>query len=1385
MFSRFFIDRPIFATVLSVVITLIGAIALASLPIAQYPRITPPGVAVSISYPGASAQVVADTVGAPIEQQVNGVPGMLYMSSQSANDGTYTLTVTFDVGTDLKTALVMVQNRVTLAMPQLPTEVQNQGITIRKKTPDILMIVNFFSPDGRYDDIYLSNYATIFVKDELLRVDGISDISYQGERDYSIRAWLDPQKLAAHNMTAIDVANAISNQNLDAPAGQIGQSPAPAGQAFQLPIDTLGRLALPEQYENIIVKVGQGRSTQPTNAASSGMSGSGGGGGSGSGGRSSGGSSGGMTAMSPTSATTNLSYNSLAPSDLATSATNTATSSINSTPDPSTSSSSTSSTSTTTTSTTTSTNSATTGGGTTGGGGGTGGGGQGGGGGTTGGGGTGIAGPGASSTLTVTSGTTGSGVLSASSNGRGPGRPSTAIVRLRDVARVEMGAQNYNLSCTFDGKPSVGLGLYQLPGTNALDVGDAVRRKMEELKTRFPEGVDYAIAYDTTPFIRESVEDVVKTLLEAVLLVGVVVLVFLQDWRAMILPMIDVPVSLIGTFAVMAALNYTLNNLTLFGLVLAIGIVVDDAIVVLENIERMIARGYDARTATIKAMDEVTGPIIAVALVLCAVFVPCAFIGGITGLFFRQFAVTISVSTVISAINAITMTPSRAVLLFKTDPGHEGAQVHRHEALPWWIFGLVGGILSFWLGPRYLAARFGLPGLPEAHAGLEPPRLLWWTYAAAWFSPGLVAGCLVGLIVIRPVNVVLGWFFRIFNRAFDGMSSVYGWIVGWSLRLSLIVLLIYCGLLVLTYKVFQRAPTGFIPQQDQGRLIVNIQLPDSSSLQRTQEATAKIVEITSGTEGVDHTVAIAGLSFLLQADSPNFASMFVVLKPFAERQKPHLRDTAIMAKLRKEWAKQVEEAKVTVYGASPVPGLGVAGGFKLIVEDRGDLGLTSLQKQTDAVVAKLRDLPSLSSVATQFRSKTPQIYLDIDRTKVASLGVSLDDVNQTLDMYLGSLYVNSFNAFGRDWQVTIQAEGDFRDRIEDLNLYQVRNNAGQMVPLGTLVKPRDIGGPISVTRYNLYTAASINGNVQNGFSTGDAINEIERLSGETLPLSMKSEWTELMFMQIRAGNTAMYVFLLGIVCVFLALAALYESWSLPMAVILVVPLCLLCSVSGVLLTNRDVNIFVQIGLVVLVGLACKNAILIVEYSRQLHHEGRSVFAATVEASRLRLRPILMTSFAFILGVVPLVIASGAGAEMRRSLGTAVFSGMIGVTAFGIFLTPVFFFVILGLGETRLFEGNVVKWVISCTMGGLVGLAAGFLLAKLGVGRLFWMPPVGAAAGLIVAISALEIRRRMAPPTARQVTPGLNGHAQANGHPAVSNGHLTGITDKHPSGDRPS
>jgi multidrug efflux pump subunit AcrB len=1167
VFSRFFIDRPIFATVISVVITLAGGVAVFTLPVAQYPEVTPPTVQVTALFPGANALTVRDTVAAPIEEQVSGVEGMMYMSSQCTNDGAYNLTVTFKLGMDSDMAQVLVQNRVSLALPVIPALVQNEGISVKKMLPNTLMIVNLISPDNRYDSIFLSNYATIYVKDELGRLPGIAGITYLGQRDYSLRAWLDPDKLATLNLTAMDVVAAIAQQNVQVAAGQIGQPPTMRAQQFQLTINTLGRLTDPDQFADIILKTAQGTPlTQPTSAG-----------------------------------------------------------------------------------------------------------------------------------MTSTAGTNGSTTATAAA------AQATGIVRLRDVVtwtndnpprpRVELGSQQYDQSCTLDGRPSVALSLFQLPGSNALDTANGVYAKMRELKTRFPDGLDYKIVYDTTPFIRESVDEVFKTLRDAVILVAIVVLLFLQDWRAMILPMIDVPVSLIGTFAVMAAMGFTLNNLTLFGLVLAIGIVVDDAIVVLENIERQIATGLDSHTATVKAMEEITGPILAITLVLTAVFVPCCFLGGVSGQFFRQFAVTIAVSTIISAINAITMTPSRAAVIFKTPVATGGSHVaghatgeppvatHRREALPWWIFGVLGGLVTLWLLPEVLAGRYGLPPA-TTEQGIEVPRWLAWTAAAVYFTPGMLVGLLVGWFLIVPVNLVLGWFFRAFNRFFDKIIALYGATVGLVLRLSVIVLVIYGGLLVLTAWQFTRAPTGFVPQQDKGYLILNVRLPDAAAVDRTEKVMAHIERIAKETPGVEHTVGISGKSLILNANAPNLGSMYVLLKPFEQRHDASLSADAIADALRERCQQEVRGAIVSTFGGPPIDGLGATGGFKLIIEDRGNLGLDELQRISDHVVDRANKTPGLEGLGHSSRANTPWLYLEIDRTSCMAKGVAINDVFNTLQVYLGSYYINNFNEFGRTWQVNIQADQKFRNRVSDIKQLQVRNSQGQMVRLGAVLDVRDTAGPVLVMRYNMYSATAVTGNAAPGTSSGEAIELMQQVADEKLPRSMAYEWTELTFLQLQAGNTAMFVFFLSVVFVFLVLAAQYESWSLPLAVILVVPMCLLCSISGMMLANLEVNIFTQIGFVVLVGLASKNAILIVEFAKQQREEGKSAYEATLQACRLRLRPILMTSFAFILGVVPLVVATGAGAEMRRSLGLAVFSGMLGVTLFGVFLTPVFYFVIQWLAGAK-------------------------------------------------------------------------------------------------------
>jgi multidrug efflux pump subunit AcrB len=1151
---EFFVDRPVFSTVISVVIVLAGVIAGFTLPIAQYPEVTPPTVQVTALYPGANAQTVRDTVAAPIEEQVSGVEGMMYMSSQSTNDGAYKLTVTFRSDMDSDMAQVLVQNRVSLSLPVIPELVQNEGINVKKISPNTMMIVNLVSPDKRYDDIFLSNYATIYIRDELGRLPGVAGITYFGQRDYSLRAWLDPDRLATLGISAADVVTAIGQQNIQVAAGQIGQQPVPKGQQFQLTINTLGRLTDPSQFADIIIK-----------------------------------------AASSTPNSSSMSNEAATGDDESTAA---------------------------------------------------------------GGGGTGTA---------------------------GPASPATGIVRLKDVVtrnsagkpNIELGSQQYEQSCTLDGQPSVALSIFQLPGSNALETANGVYQKMEELKSRFPDGLDYRIVYDTTPFIHESVNEVFYTLRDAVILVAIVVLLFLQDWRAMILPMIDVPVSLIGTFAVMAAMGFTINNLTLFGLVLAIGIVVDDAIVVLENIERQMATGLDARSATIKAMHEITGPILAITLVLSAVFIPCCFLGGVTGHFFRQFAVTIAVSTIISAVNAITMTPSRAAMIFKTEEGADGHQLQK-EAVPWWLFGIVGGILTIWLGQKFLAERL----FPTAHPAPEGVRSTPWAAYALYFIPGAVLGGIIGRRIINPVNAALGVFFGWFNRFFDAVVAAYGAVVGGLLRVSVIALAIYGGLLVLTYWQFNRAPTGFIPQQDKGYLLLNVQLPDSASVERTQKVVNRIEKIAHDTPGVEHTVGITGQSLILSANAPTLGSMYVMLKDFDERRGASLSADAIAAELQDRCRNELLEATVSVFGAPPIEGLGNTGGFKLVIEDRGNSGLSQLQRVSDQIVARGNRTEGLKNLFNSSGANTPWLYLDIDRTKCEALGVSVADLFNTLQVYLGSYYVNNFNQFGRTWQVNLQADPRFRKKIPDVRELQVRNNRGDMVRLGTLLDVRDTSGPVMVMRYNMYSAATVTGTAGPGGSSGTAMKLMEEIADQELPKTMAYEWTDLAYLQSQAGNTAMFFFGLAVAFVFLVLAAQYESWSLPLAVILVVPMCLLCSVTGVLLAKNDVNIFTQIGFVVLVGLASKNAILIVEFAKQLREEGAETRHATLEAVRLRLRPILMTSFAFILGVVPLVIARGAGAEMRRTLGAAVFSGMLGVTVFGVFLTPLFYYSIQSFNDRR-------------------------------------------------------------------------------------------------------
>ncbi|AXA53601.1 efflux RND transporter permease subunit [Pseudomonas thivervalensis] len=1040
-FSQFFISRPIFAAVLSLLILIAGAISLFQLPISEYPEVVPPTVVVRANFPGANPKVIGETVAAPLEQAITGVENMLYMSSQSTADGKITLTITFALGTDLDNAQVQVQNRVTRTEPKLPEEVTRIGITVDKASPDLTMVVHLTSPDKRYDMLYLSNYALLNIKDELARLGGVGDVQLFGMGDYSLRVWLDPNKTASRNLTATDVVTAIREQNRQVAAGALGAPPAPNAQAFQLSINTQGRLVNEEEFENIIIRSG--------------------------------------------------------------------------------------------------------------------------------------------------------------ANGE--------ITRLKDIARVELGSSQYALRSLLDNQPAVAIPIFQRPGSNAIQISNDVREKMEELKKGFPAGMDYSIVYDPTIFVRGSIEAVVHTLFEALILVVLVVILFLQTWRASIIPLVAVPVSLIGTFAVMHLFGFSLNALSLFGLVLAIGIVVDDAIVVVENVERNIELGLTPVEATKRAMGEVTGPIIATALVLCAVFVPAAFISGLTGQFYKQFALTIAISTVISAINSLTLSPALAAVLLK---GHD-APKDRFS--------------------KFLDKVFG------------------------------------------------GWLFRPFNRFFERASHGYVGTVARVIRSSGIALVLYAGLMVLTFFGFSTTPTGFVPGQDKQYLVAFAQLPDAASLDRTEDVIKRMSDLALKQPGVESAVAFPGLSINGFTNSPNAGIVFVTLKPFDQRKDPSMSAGAIAGALNGQYA-GIQEAYMAIFPPPPVQGLGTIGGFRLQIEDRGNLGYDELYKETMNIITKSRSVPELAGLFTSYTVNVPQVDAAIDREKAKTHGVAVSDIFDTLQIYLGSLYANDFNRFGRTYQVNVQAEQQFRLESDQIGQLKVRNNRGEMIPLATFIKVSDTSGPDRVMHYNGFITAEINGAAAPGYSSGQAEKAIEKLLKDELPNGMTYEWTDLTYQQILSGNTALFVFPLCVLLAFLVLAAQYESWSLPLAVILIVPMTLLSAITGVILSGGDNNIFTQIGLIVLVGLACKNAILIVEFAKDKQLEGMNPLAAVLEACRLRLRPILMTSFAFIMGVVPLVFSSGAGAEMRHAMGVAVFSGMLGVTFFGLLLTPVFYVLIRNFVE---------------------------------------------------------------------------------------------------------
>ncbi|RDI99143.1 multidrug efflux RND transporter permease subunit [Dyella solisilvae] len=1039
--AQFFVDRPILAGVLSVLILIAGSIALFKLPISEYPEVVPPTVVVRASYPGANPKVIAETVATPLEEQINGVEGMLYTSSQSTSDGAMTLTVTFALGTDLDNAQVQVQNRVSQALPRLPEEVQRLGVTTQKSSPDLTMVVHLISPDKRYDMLYLSNYARLHIKDQLARLDGVGDVQIFGAGEYSMRVWLDPERLASRQLTTGDVVHAIQEQNVAVAAGALNAPPGPNNSAFQLNINTQGRLITEEDFLNIIVRK--------------------------------------------------------------------------------------------------------------------------------------------------------------DANG--------SFTHLRDVARVELGSNNYALRSLLNNQPAVALPIFQRPGSNSIQISDEVRALMADLKKDFPQGVDYQIVYDPTIFVRGSIEAVVHTLFEAIALVVLVVILFLQTWRASIIPLVAVPVSLIGTFAVMLLAGFSLNALSLFGLVLAIGIVVDDAIVVVENVERHIEHGLSPKEATRKAMNEVTGPIVATALVLCAVFVPAAFISGLTGEFYRQFALTIAISTVISAFNSLTLSPALAALLLQER------------------------------------------GAPKDKLSLFIDR-------------------------------AFGWVFRPFNRLFVSGANRYVSGVKRILRSSSIALMIYGGLVLLGLFGFAHVPTGFVPAQDKQYLVSFAQLPDAASLDRTEDVIRRMSDVALKQPGVESAVAFPGLSINGFTNSTNSGIVFVTLKPFEERRDASLSAGAITAALNQKYA-AIQDAYIAVFPPPPVMGLGTIGGFRMQIEDRSDAGFEELYKQTQGLIQASSKVPALAGLFSSYQVSVPQVDADVDREKAKAEGIDLSDVYQTMTAYLGSLYVNDFNRFGRTYQVNVSAEPGFRHEPQDILQLKTRSASGEMVPLGSFLTVRQGVGPDRVQHYNGYPTAEINGGPAPGFSSGQAQEAIEKLAHDNLPNGMSFEWTELTYQQILAGNTAVLVFPLCVLLVFLVLASLYESLLLPLAVILIVPMVLLSAISGVWISGGDNNIFTQIGLIVLVGLACKNAILIVEFAREAQIiEGMDRVQAVLEAARLRLRPILMTSFAFIMGVVPLVTSHGAGAEMRHAMGVAVFAGMLGVTFFGLIFTPLFYVLVRGWAE---------------------------------------------------------------------------------------------------------